>query len=369
MSSGEPPPDGPRSRGGASEDRLDALREQAARAGSVEGAGVRAAGGPLPAGVAGAGGAGEAKAGGPSEPGSTGPGYHGRPILKAPVWTWEVPLYFFVGGTAGMAALLALGAVVAEADWALVRAALWLGVAGAAFSPLLLILDLGRPRRFLAMLRVVKLRSPMSVGVWLLVKFGGTVTLAAVLAQWILEPGSLGGLWGAVFLLSLLGAAFFGSLVAVYTGVLLGATAVPAWLIHRALLPIHFGIAGLGSAAAALELLGFRVLPLHLLGLAVAAVETGVGVWVELLRAGPADRALREGPSGMALRVAGALAGPGALLLRALGWVPAAAVAFLLGALLSRYGWLWAGRASALDPEAALAVSRRRSRSGSRTPR
>lgn len=334
----------------SSEERLDALREEAARTGTVEGEGVHAAGGPMP---------GVGPRGGDGESGSdTAPGYYGRPVLKAPVWTWEVPLYFFVGGMAGMAALLALGAVAAEADWALVRAALWLGVAGAAISPVLLILDLGRPRRFWAMLRVLKLRSPMSVGVWLLMAFGGTVTLAAVLAQWGVEPGSYSGLRGVLFLLSLLGAAFFGSLVAVYTGVLLGATVVPAWLSYRGLLPIHFGIAGLGSAAAALELLGFQVLPLHFLGFAVAAVETGIAAWVEFHRLGARDRALREGKAGMALRVAGVLAGPGALLFRAVGWIPVAAGAFLLGALLSRYGWLWAGRSSAEDPEAALALGR-----------
>ena len=32
--------------------------------------------------------------------------YSGRPILKEPVWTWELPAYFVFGGMAG-AALLA----------------------------------------------------------------------------------------------------------------------------------------------------------------------------------------------------------------------------------------------------------------------
>ena len=30
--------------------------------------------------------------------------YYGRPILKRPVWTWEVPAYMFLGGIAGAAA-------------------------------------------------------------------------------------------------------------------------------------------------------------------------------------------------------------------------------------------------------------------------
>ena len=34
--------------------------------------------------------------------------YHGQPVLKEPVWTWEIPAYFFpVGGMAGASAGLA----------------------------------------------------------------------------------------------------------------------------------------------------------------------------------------------------------------------------------------------------------------------
>ena len=71
------------------EKRLDDLREEALRQGPVEGPGTRAAGGPMP---------------------TAGPGYYGRPIVKPPVWTWEIPLYFFTGGLAGMAATIALAA-------------------------------------------------------------------------------------------------------------------------------------------------------------------------------------------------------------------------------------------------------------------
>ena len=78
------------------EERLDALREEAVRTGSVTGAGTRAAGGPMPALAADSG----------------APGYYGRPIVKPPVWTWEIPLYFFFGGLAGMAAAIALAAHV-----------------------------------------------------------------------------------------------------------------------------------------------------------------------------------------------------------------------------------------------------------------
>ena len=83
--------------------------------------------------------------------------YYGRPVLKAPVWTSEIPVYFFVGGLAGAAAPLALRRRAARATtrW---RGAAWLvalaGVGGRARS--LLIADLGRPERFHNMLRVFK---------------------------------------------------------------------------------------------------------------------------------------------------------------------------------------------------------------------
>src|SRR5438132_4259413 len=104
--------------------------------------------------------------------------------FKPPVWTWEVPLYFFVGGTAGAAALLA-----AVAGWraqpSIAHDARWIAAAGAILSPPLLIADLGRPARFLNMLRVFKLQSPMSVGAWTLVGFvsGASATAFAQFMQ------------------------------------------------------------------------------------------------------------------------------------------------------------------------------------------
>lgn len=324
-----------------SEERLDALREEARRTGSVSASGTRAAGGPMP----------DRSSEGP------GPGYYGRPIVKPPVWTWEIPLYFFVGGLAGMAALIALAASLTGPGvdgLGLVRAALWLAFGcGAVLSPALLVLDLGRPRRFLNMLRVFKLRSPMSVGVWILLLFGIAVTGALALTEWGLRFGA-GPAIRTLQLTALLAAGVLGSALATYTGVLIGATAIPAWFAHHRGLPLHFGVAGLGSAAAALELMGYRWPALHLIGLAAAGIETLFGAWIELRRHGAVDRALRQGRTGMLLRGSGLLAGPASLFLRLLGLVPWAAVAFLAGALASRFGWLAAGRASGTDPEATL---------------
>ncbi|HYW26589.1 MAG TPA: NrfD/PsrC family molybdoenzyme membrane anchor subunit, partial [Terriglobales bacterium] len=104
--------------------------------------------------------------------------YPGRPVLKRPVWTWEIPVYFFVGGLAGASALLGLAADLAG-QGALARNARMAAATGAMVSPLLLISDLGRPERFANMLRVFRPTSPMSVGSWTLALFGGAAAAAA----------------------------------------------------------------------------------------------------------------------------------------------------------------------------------------------
>ncbi|MDX1624207.1 MAG: NrfD/PsrC family molybdoenzyme membrane anchor subunit [Gemmatimonadota bacterium] len=289
----------------------------------------------------------------------TAPGYFGRPVVKPPVWTWEVPLYFFVGGMAGMAAVVAAAAYLAAADPGLVRAAVWLAVGGSAVSTVLLVMDLGRPARFLNMLRVFKWRSPMSVGAWTLSAFGAHAGAAALLLEWIgpaAPPAEVVPFLRVLLWLALAGAAVYGAVLATYTGVLIGATVIPAWFSRHRGLPLHFGAAGLGSAAAALVLLGFDEPALVALGAAAAAVETGFGAWIEARRHGAADRALREGRSGWMLRSSGALAGPAALVLWLAGAAPWAAGVFLAGALLGRYGWMEAGRASGRDPEATFAA-------------
>ncbi|MGB9185338.1 MAG: NrfD/PsrC family molybdoenzyme membrane anchor subunit, partial [Solirubrobacteraceae bacterium] len=101
--------------------------------------------------------------------------YYGRPILKEPVWEWEIPTYFFTGGLAGASATLGLIADVAGNEQ-LARSAWSAAVAGIAVSPALLVSDLGRPECFLNMLRVVKVTSPMSVGSWILVAASGAFT-------------------------------------------------------------------------------------------------------------------------------------------------------------------------------------------------
>src|SRR6266508_6097450 len=141
------------------EHRLDELREQARNEGVVVGRGVDIAGGPIPRKLA------------TTSPSGGRPGYYGEPVVRPPVWTWEIPVYFFAGGLAGMSAVIALiGLIFHQGD--LTRTAMWIAAIGAILSPLLLIMDLGRPRLFLNMLRVFKHQSPMSVGAWILTAFG-----------------------------------------------------------------------------------------------------------------------------------------------------------------------------------------------------
>src|SRR5215469_15979837 len=143
-----------------SERKLIEIRGQAERDGIINARGIRAAGAPLPM-------------------ASLETGYYGLPLLKEPSWTWEIPLYFFIGGAAGTASVIAGIAHLTGASPKLVRDARRLSIAGAILSPALLISDLGRPERFLAMLRVFKPQSPMSVGVWMLMGFSAGTTAAA----------------------------------------------------------------------------------------------------------------------------------------------------------------------------------------------
>ena len=322
-----------------SEKRLEELREEAWEKGVVPGKGVDVAGGPIP----------------------HKPGYYGQPVVKPPVWTWEVPLYFFTGGLAGMSAVIASGAIIFH-HVDLACAAMWVGaIAGAMLSPLLLIMDLGRPHLFLNMLRVFKHRSAMSMGAWILSAFGACAVpglIALELHAHQIFPGTLDQLLRVAAGIFIFGSAIFGTLLATYTGVLIGATAIPAWFLHRLLLPIHFGTAGLGSAAGLLELLGHRVAALNALGYFTAAVESALLVWLSFDKHGMADRAIHEHGSGWLIRIGEILTGPLALVLRLLGQVPFAAISFLIGALVSRFGWIAVGKVSGSDPQSVFAAER-----------
>lgn len=261
--------------------------------------------------------------------------YYDVPLLKPPVWTWEVPLYFFVGGAAGGAAVIATVAEWTGANGNLARDARWIAAAGAPASAALLTADLGRPERFINMLRVFKPQSAMSVGSWTLASFCASTTGALVPA---LRPAATAT------------SAVFGAGMLTYTGVLIGATAIPVWNRNIDLLPAHFAASGIASAAAILTLLGHDEPALNDIAIGAAAAETLVGAVIEG-RSAPAMAPLREGASGWVIRAGGVLSGPVPLLIRAATkgptWRKVASVAALAGSLLTRLGWIAAGRASA----------------------
>jgi len=318
----------------ASEARLLELRREAETRGRVEGAGVRPPGAPFPK----------------ASPES---GYYGIPLLKEPQWRWEVPLYFFVGGAAGSAAVIGAMANWVGRDPELRRNARLVAAAGGMISTGLLVADLGRPARFLNMLRVFKKQSAMSVGAWTLAAFSrfSGATAFAELVQERFDFAPVRVLWHISEAFSAaLGLPFHN-----YTGVLIGATAIPVWNRNITTLPIHFGMSGLNSAVAILELLGHNNTALNLLGIGASAFEAYEGLHLEQ-RPEAALEPLKHGLSGWITRLGGVLSGPAPLSLRLAAQISgsrkmrrAACWAAIAGSLLTRYGWMQAGKASARD--------------------
>jgi formate-dependent nitrite reductase membrane component NrfD len=291
------------------------------------------------------------------------PEIHG-PFIKAPVWTWQVPLYFWVGGVASGAAFVAV-ACDAAGDHRSAAIARKVALGAVAPAPVLLIGDLGRPERFLNMLRIFKPRSPMNLGAWCLVAFSGTAALA-VGADLTRRPRAARTFGAAT---SLLGG-YLGS----YTGVLLACTAVPLWSRSRAVLgPIFVATATATGAAATRLTLVARGLPEdHPTGTALTALET-IALLTELAlssvaeqRLGETAEALRRGRPGVVFRTAKSLVVLG-LSLRAImrNAGPSAdnlsSVLYLAAGLAFRYAWVYAGRASAADDAAVAAMGRGRS--------
>ncbi|GAC1411576.1 MAG: polysulfide reductase NrfD [Candidatus Velthaea sp.] len=179
-------------------------------------------------------------------------GYYNLPVLKRAHWGWEVTVYFYLGGVGAGSALLATAAAAggAPADRALVRTGRYTALAGAALSGLLLVMDLGRPERFLQMLRIAKLKSPMSVGVYSLLGFSGAAALAC--ADQLHADGVVHVNAGGFVPRPVRGAllALTAGLMASYTGVLISATAIPVWYAGRRHIPAMFVCSAVSTACA-----------------------------------------------------------------------------------------------------------------------
>lgn len=166
--------------------------------------------------------------------------YYGKPVINSPVWeSPDIPGYLFLGGFAGAASLLGAGAALTGRP-RLERPAKAGAFAGGCLSVAALVHDLGRPARFLNMMRVFKVTSPMSVGSWLL---GGYVPAAGVAAL-----SALTGRVPRIGAAATAGSAILGPAVVSYTAALISDTAVPAW--HDAYPEMPFIFAGSGASAA-----------------------------------------------------------------------------------------------------------------------
>jgi formate-dependent nitrite reductase membrane component NrfD len=283
--------------------------------------------------------------------------YYGRPVIKEPIWrSPDVPGYFFLGGLAGASSLLgAFAGATGNRELARVSkagAVVAVGASGAA-----LVADLGRPARFLNMLRVFKVSSPMSVGSWLLAGYGPAAAAAAASAV----TGKLPRTGAAASAL----AAALGAGVATYTAALIADTAVPAWHDGHREMPYLFA----GSAAAAAGGLGMlasrppasrQAIRFALLGVmtelaAFSQLRQRLGAGAAPYLSGRPGRLVQAGEGLAVIGLTGA-----ALANRSRPATALAGLALLASSALTRFGIFAAGKASARDPAYTVGPQRER---------
>ena len=296
--------------------------------------------------------------------------YYGRPVVKPAPWGPGIAAYLFLGGVAGGSAVLGAGAQLTGR--ATLRRNCRLAALGAvSVGAAALVEDLGRPERFVNMLRVIKLTSPMSLGSWILSAFSAGAGVAAVaeidrMTGERLPLGPLRGVLRAVEGPAGLEAAAFGPALAVYTSVLLADTSTPTWNHARDELPFMF----VSSASLAAAGLAMATTPVAETGPARKLAVLGVvgdlvATQVMRRRMDPvAAEPLHDGRSGAMMRSSEALAAAGgiATLLggRRRGVAAAAGLALLAASALTRFGIFEAGIRSAKDPRYTIEPQKRR---------
>src|SRR6266849_5162824 len=199
------------------------------------------------------------------------PSYYDYPVLKAPVWRWEIIWYFFFGGlAAGCYVIASIAALFgSREDRIVARTGYYLSLLSLLPCPVLLTKDLGRPERFLHMLRIFKVKSPMSMGTWGLVSFSFFSGITAVIQA--ARDGILGRWWGSRVLAALpqrliaLPGTAFGLFLGGYTGVLLTATSVPLWSRSKVLGAVFISSAISTSSALISLILRFTRAPVPVL--------------------------------------------------------------------------------------------------------
>jgi Polysulphide reductase, NrfD len=307
-----------------------------------------------------------AESAGAPRPGSNGESrsYYGRPIVKAPPWSDEIPWYLFTGGLAGGSASLGLAARLAG-NQRLAANALSASAAGVVASLPLLVHDLGRPARFHHMLRVVKPTSPMSVGSWLLAALAPAALGAAVADRL--------GIFPRLRRVAEVVAGTLGPPLTTYTGVLIADTAVPTWHGAGRELPLLFAGSSAASAGglAAIVTPPADAAPARRLAIGGALVELGTAE-VMRRRLGPLAEPYRQGSARRLTRLATVSAGAGVLLLGLGGRRRATAAAggalLLASSAFHRFAVYRAGIASATDPGYTVTQQRERIASSGQEP-
>jgi hypothetical protein len=282
--------------------------------------------------------------------------YYGRPVIKEPVWKAEIPWYLFTGGLGGASAALSAAARVRGYEL-LAKRSIYIGAAADAVSPLLLISDLGRPERFLNMLRVFKVTSPMSVGSWIL----GVSSAASSGSAFLNFIGRLRRTSDAARAV----AAATGAPLAVYTGTLLADTAIPVWHEARHELPFLFGSSAAASAgaAAAMAVPPAEAGPARRLAVGGALVENALMLAMEK-RLGLVGEPYHQREAGRYNKLAKACTLAGAAVLavgRRSRFASVAGGALLLaGEAALRWSVFRAGFQSARDPKYTVVPQRKR---------
>lgn len=297
--------------------------------------------------------------GAPTVPDAEFSSYYDLPVINKPVWkSPDIPGYLFLGGLAGAASLLGAGAQASRRP-ALGRVGTVGAFGAAALSLVALIHDLGRPARFVHMLRVVKVTSPMSVGSWLL---AGYLPLTGIAAA-----SAVSGRVPRIGTAATAGAALLGPAVAAYTAALISDTAVPAWHDGYPEMPFVF----VGSGAMAAGGLGLLAAPVTQHGPARAMAVFGVGTELASFermrrRIGMTAEPYTTGRGGGYARagkilslagLAGALLGRRSRVFSALS-----GAALLAASAATRWGIFHAGLQSASDPKYTVLPQRERLR-------
>ena len=193
-------------------------------------------------------------------------------LLKSAEWPLLIDVYFFLGGIAGGAFVIATIAHLLGPDRyrSVVRTGYYVALLAVIPAPILLIVDLGLPTRFLHMMMVpkpstaigqgamtlgpfhLKPLSPMSMGAWALLVFSACAFIAAL--DVLLEHRGGRGFPGLRTLVGIVGSVF-GFFLAAYPGVLLGATAQPLFISGHWLGALFVAVgASTGAAMIALVL-------------------------------------------------------------------------------------------------------------------